>query len=79
MSTISISNYAMRSASWKEGFKVKAYVHFRGRSIVFKERGELLLLKFLQELDDHGAAEDLPRMEGRRMHVIVSPKKGKKK
>ncbi|MDX1476102.1 MAG: translation initiation factor IF-3 [Saprospiraceae bacterium] len=62
----------------EEGYKVKAYVHFRGRSIVFKDRGELLLLRLLHELDELGAAEDLPRMEGRRMHVIISPKKAKK-
>lgn len=61
-----------------DGAKVKAYVHFRGRTIVFKERGELLLLKFLKELEDFGAAEALPKMEGRRMTVIVSPKKVKK-
>ena len=59
----------------EEGAKVKAYVHFRGRTIVFKERGELLLLKFLKELDDLGAAEALPKMEGRRMIVIVAPTK----
>ena len=62
-----------------EGAKVKSYVHFRGRTIVFKERGELLLLKFLKELEEYGAAEALPKMEGRRMTVIVSPKKKKKK
>ncbi len=62
----------------EEGAKVKAYVHFRGRTIVFKDRGELLLLRFLKELEDYGAAEDLPKMEGRRMIVMVSPKKVKK-
>ena len=62
-----------------EGAKVKAYVHFRGRTIVFKDRGELLLLRFLKELEESGAAEALPKMEGRRMIVIVSPKKTKKK
>ena len=61
----------------EEGSKVKAYVHFRGRSIVFKERGELLLLKFIKELDGLGAAENLPKLEGRRMNVIVSPVKKK--
>jgi translation initiation factor IF-3 len=61
----------------EEGAKVKAYVHFRGRSIVFKDRGELLLLKFLKELDEYGAAEGLPKMEGRRMIVMVAPKKKK--
>ncbi|MCB0663591.1 MAG: translation initiation factor IF-3 [Saprospiraceae bacterium] len=59
----------------EEGAKVKAYVMFRGRSIVFKERGELLLLKFLKELEEFGSAEMLPKMEGRRMTVIISPKK----
>ena len=63
----------------EEGAKVKAYVQFRGRTIVFKERGELLLLKFLKELEEYGAAEALPRMEGRKMTVIVQPKKKRKK
>jgi translation initiation factor IF-3 len=58
-----------------EGNKVKAYVQFRGRAIVFKDRGELLLLRFMKELDDYGTAEQLPRMEGKRMNVILSPKK----
>lgn len=61
----------------KDGAKVKAYVHFRGRTIVFKERGELLLLRFLKELEEYGSAEALPKMEGRRMIVMVSPKKKK--
>jgi translation initiation factor IF-3 len=63
----------------EDGAKVKAYVHFRGRTIVFKERGELLLLRFLKELDEVGAAEALPKMEGRRMIVMIAPKKVKKK
>ena len=62
----------------EEGAKVKAYVHFKGRTIVFKDRGELLLLRFLKELEELGAAEALPRMEGRRMTVIVTPKKKRK-
>lgn len=63
-----------------EGNKVKAYVQFRGRAIVFKERGELLLLRFMKELEDYGIADQLPRLEGKRMHVILSPKKaGQKK
>ncbi|MBL7825991.1 MAG: translation initiation factor IF-3 [Saprospiraceae bacterium] len=64
-----------------EGNKVKAYVQFRGRAIVFKERGELLLLKFMKELEDYGVAEQLPKLEGKRMMVIMTPKKagGKKK
>ncbi len=58
-----------------EGAKVRAYVHFRGRTIVYKDRGQLLLLKFLKELEDHGSAEALPKLEGRRMFVIIAPKK----
>jgi translation initiation factor IF-3 len=61
----------------EDGSKVKAYVHFRGRTIVFKERGELLLLKLLKEVEEYGAAEALPKMEGRRMIVILAPKKKK--
>ena len=61
----------------EEGAKVKAYVHFRGRTIVFKDRGELLLLRFLKELEDVGTAEALPKMEGRRMIVVLAPKKKK--
>ena len=56
-----------------DGAKVKAYVHFRGRSIVFKDRGQLLLLKFINELAELGAAEALPKMEGRRMIVMIAP------
>lgn len=59
----------------ESGAKVKAYVHFRGRTIVFKERGELLLLRFLKELEEYGAAEAMPKMEGRRMIVMIAPKK----
>ena len=58
-----------------EGNKVKAYVQFKGRAIVFKDRGELLLLRFLKELEEYGTAEQLPRMEGKRMNVILTPKK----
>ncbi len=63
-----------------EGNKVKAYVQFRGRAIMFKDRGELLLLKFLKELEEFGTPEQLPRMDGKRMMVIITPKKpgGKK-
>ncbi len=63
----------------EDNSKVKAYVQFRGRSIVFKERGELLLLKFIKALEEYGAVENLPKLEGRRMNVMVSPLKGKKK
>ena len=63
----------------EDGAKVKAYVHFRGRTIVFKDRGELLLLRLLKELEEIGSAEEFPKLEGRRMIVIISPKKAKKK
>lgn len=63
----------------EEGAKVKAYVQFKGRAIVFKDRGELLLLRFLKELEDIGAPEALPKLEGRRMIVIITPKKTAKK
>ena len=59
----------------EEGAKVKAYVFFRGRTIVFKERGEILLLKFAQELEDLGAVEQMPKLEGKRMTVMFNPKK----
>ena len=62
-----------------EGAKVKAYVLFRGRTIVFKDRGQLLLLKFIKELEEYGGAESLPKMEGRRMIVMISPHKKSKK
>ena len=54
----------------EEGSKLKAYVFFRGRTIVFKERGEILLLKFAQELEEYGTVEQLPRLEGKRMTVL---------
>lgn len=59
----------------KEGAKVKAHVFFKGRSIVFKDRGEVLLLKFIQELQDFGIPEALPKLEGKRMFVLLNPKK----
>ena len=76
-----IFNFKLKHAQkfLNDGAKVKAYVHFRGRTIVFKERGELLLLRFLKELEDLGAAEALPKMEGRRMIVVIAPKKSAKK
>jgi len=63
----------------KDGAKIKAYVHFKGRSIVFKERGELLLLKFAQRLEDYGVVEQLPKLEGKRMIMFLSPKGAKRK
>ncbi|NJL74648.1 MAG: translation initiation factor IF-3 [Saprospiraceae bacterium] len=63
----------------EEGAKVKAFVNFKGRAIVFKDRGELILLKFIKELDELGAPESLPKLEGRRMQVMISPRKQQKK
>jgi translation initiation factor IF-3 len=61
----------------QEGNKVKCYVQFKGRAIMFQERGELLLLKFAERLAESGALESMPKMEGRRMLVIFTPKKKK--
>lgn len=58
----------------QEGAKVKAYVHFVGRSIVYKERGEILLLKFAQALEEYGKVELLPKLEGKRMYMMLTPK-----
>ncbi|HEX5025091.1 MAG TPA: translation initiation factor IF-3 [Agriterribacter sp.] len=63
----------------KDGNKVKAYVQFKGRAIMFKERGELLLLKFAERLSEMGAPEGLPKLEGKRMMIIFAPKSQKKK
>ena len=63
----------------KEGNKVKAYVQFKGRAIMFKERGELVLLKFAERLAEVGQPEGLPKLEGKRMLMIISPKGKQKK
>lgn len=63
----------------QDGNKVKAHVQFKGRAIMFKERGEVLLLKFADRLKDVGALEGLPKMEGKRMQVMFAPKSSKKK
>lgn len=63
----------------KEGAKVKAYVQFKGRGILFKERGELMLLKLAQRLEEVGVLEQLPKLEGRRMIAFLAPKGTKKK
>ncbi|MBL7898124.1 MAG: translation initiation factor IF-3 [Crocinitomicaceae bacterium] len=59
----------------KEGSKVKAYVFFKGRAIVFKDRGEILLLRFAQELEEYGAVEQLPKLDGKKMIMMINPKK----
>ena len=58
-----------------EGNKVRAYVFFRGRSILFKEQGEVLLLRFAQDLEEYGKVEQLPALEGKKMAIIMAPKK----
>lgn len=62
----------------KEGSKVKAYVFFKGRQIVFKEQGEILLLKFAQELEEIAKVDSMPKLEGKRMIIMLSPKTAKK-
>ncbi|MEP0266684.1 translation initiation factor IF-3 [Dokdonia sp.] len=59
----------------KEGAKLKAYVFFKGRSIIYKDKGEILLLKLAQELEELGKVEQLPRLEGKRMTMFIAPKK----
>jgi len=63
----------------KDGNKVKAYVQFKGRAIQFQERGQLLLLKFAERLNEFGTLESMPKMEGRRMLAMFAPKSQKKK
>ena len=59
----------------KEGCKVKAYVFFKGRSILFKEQGEVLLLRFASDLEEYAKVDQLPQLEGKRMIIMFSPKK----
>jgi len=56
---------------------LKAFVFFKGRSIVFKEQGQILLLKLAQDLEEYGKVEQMPRLEGKRMTMFIAPKKGK--
>jgi len=63
----------------EEGNKVKAYVHFRGRAIAYKEQGELILLKFAQALEEYGKVELMPKLEGNRMFLHLAPALKKKK
>ncbi len=59
----------------QEGAKVKAYVFFKGRSILFKEQGEVLLLRFANDLEEYGKVEQMPVLEGKRMIIMLTPKK----
>jgi translation initiation factor IF-3 len=68
-------NFKLRHAKefLEEGAKVKAYVFFKGRSILFKEQGEVLLLRFANDLEDYGKVEQMPVLEGKRMIIMMSP------
>jgi translation initiation factor IF-3 len=65
----------------EEGSKVKAYVHFKGRSIAYKEKGEIILLRFAEQLGEYGKVEQMPKLEGNRMFLFMAPlpRKAKKK
>jgi len=62
----------------KDGAKLKAYVFFKGRSIVYKDQGEILLLRLAQELEEYGKVEQMPKLEGKRMTMFIAPKTNKK-
>ena len=72
-------NFKLRHAIrfLEEGAKVRAYVFFKGRSILFKEQGEVLLLRFANDLEEYGKVEQLPKLEGKRMIISFTPKKKK--
>jgi len=63
----------------EDGAKVKAFVFFKGRSILFKEQGEILLLRLAQDLEEYGKVEQMPKLEGKRMIMFIAPKTAKKK
>ncbi|MFN2394414.1 MAG: translation initiation factor IF-3 [Bacteroidales bacterium] len=72
-------NFKMKHAQkfLEEGAKIKVYVFFKGRSIIYKDKGEVILLRFAQELEDIGKVEQLPKLEGKRMIMLIAPKKKK--
>jgi len=61
----------------QDGAKLKAFVFFKGRSIIYKDKGEILLLRLAQDLEDFGKVEQMPRLEGKRMTMFIAPKKSK--
>ncbi len=73
-------NFKLKHATkfLQDGDKVKAYVFFKGRSILFKEQGEMLLLRFATALEDYAKVDQMPKLEGKRMILLLSPKKEKK-
>ncbi|MBN2520213.1 MAG: translation initiation factor IF-3 [Bacteroidales bacterium] len=74
-------NFKLRHAQkfLSDGAKVKAYVFFKGRSILYKEKGEILLLKFAQDLEELGKLEQMPKLEGKKMTIFITPKSTKRK
>ena len=73
-------NFKLKHAAnfLQEGAKVKAYVFFRGREIVFKDQGEILLLRFATDLEEWAKVEQMPKLEGKRMNMMLAPKTNKK-
>jgi translation initiation factor IF-3 len=63
----------------QDGAKVKAFVFFRGRTIIFKDKGEILLLRLAQALEEYGVVENMPKLDGKKMIMIIAPKKEKLK
>ncbi|RZT00382.1 translation initiation factor 3 (bIF-3) [Aquimarina brevivitae] len=61
----------------QDGAKLKAYVFFKGRSIVYKDKGQILLLRLATDLEEYGKVEQMPKLEGKRMTMFIAPKKGK--
>ncbi len=74
-------NFKLRHAQkfLMDGAKVKAYVFFKGRTIIYSEDGQILLLRFAQDLEELGKVEQMPKLEGKRMNMIITPKPIKKK
>ena len=66
-------NHAKKFLS--DGAKLKAFVFFKGRTIIYKDRGEILLLRFAQELEDYGIVEQMPDLQGKKMTILINPKK----
>tara|TARA_B100001996_G_scaffold331906_1_gene280772 strand:+ start:412 stop:603 length:192 start_codon:yes stop_codon:yes gene_type:complete len=62
-----------------DGAKLKAFVFFKGRSIVYKEKGQILLLRLAQDLEEYGKVEQMPTLEGKKMSIFITPKKISKK
>ena len=65
----------MQKSFLEDGAKVRAFVFFRGRTIIFKEQGQILLLKLAQALEDFGVVEEMPKLDGKKMIMIIAPKK----